>query len=288
MLLEGTPPNIVNSLVKCTQSQVLRVRDRLINELSTEDPTLSFQELGERFSLTRERVRQIIESEGGKSGSDLRAEREALSAKAKKREYERIRADVRAHPGSTVEEVLERTGVKKSVLGRALTSWEKKLVINWGASSIEPHWPEEKILQVLQRAATYAYPLTGNAYDELNAVGEIEGPTRATITKRFDGSWAKACTAAGVECGETHIETYNRNWTENDLYRYVMNYLLDKETIGNLADFESYLKKIDGAPSIPSIRNYLGSWTQMKAEALVRLINNEEIIPELSGDFADD
>ena len=58
-----------------------------------------------------------------------------------------------------------------------------------------------------------------------------------------------------------------------------MDYLLDKETKGTLDDFKSYLKEIDGSPSIASIRNYLGSWTQMKAEALTRLINNEEIVP---------
>ena len=43
-----------------------------------------------------------------------------------------------------------------------------------------------------------------------------------------------ACEAAGVESGQTRIESYFRNWTEDDLYRYVCDYLLDPNATGLL------------------------------------------------------
>ena len=63
------------------------------------------------------------------------------------------------------------------------------------------------------------------------------------------------------------------------MYRYVMNYLLEDETTGTFPDFEAYLDKTEGAPSVASLRNYLGGWLDMRAEALTRLIDNGEIVP---------
>ena len=72
------------------------------------------------------------------------------------------------------------------------------------------------------------------------------------------------------------------------MYRYVMNYLLEEETTGTLPDMTAYLEKIDGAPSVATMRNYLGGWFDMRAEALTRLIDNGEIVPIRNEKVSDD
>ena len=67
-----------------------------------------------------------------------------------------------------------------------------------------------------------------------------------------------------------------------------MNYLLEEETTGVATDFESYLGDLDGAPSLLTIRNYLGAWSDIKAEALTRLIDNGEIVPIINEKVSDD
>jgi hypothetical protein len=132
------------------------------------------------------------------------------------------------------------------------------------------------MLDLLKVVATYSWPVTVNSYDALFEVGEIDGPTSQLFYHRF-GSWSAACAAAGVESGSSWMVEYNRAWTEEDLWRYVCNYLLDPTTTGTYYNFELWLAGKDGAPSGATLRNRLGTWYTMKAGAIKRLVASGEL-----------
>ena len=256
-----------------------RLKPRLEKMVELREAGWTLEAIGDQFGVTRERVRQILKKAGAVNAQEL-SERKRL-----KREEETefavaaIRAQVRANPGTTLEAVAEQFGVDLATVRRALTTAEMKLILKVdgrSASDARKKWSRQELLDLLKVAATYSWPVTVNSYNALIEVGEIDGPTSQMFPIRF-GSWSAACAEAGVESGTTYLDGYNRAWTEEDLWRYVCNYLLDPATKGNLRDFDSWLVGKDGAPSVETVRTQLGGWQEMKPGAIKRLVASGEL-----------
>ena len=276
MFDEGVSLEDVVGRVDLTPGEVRRFREMWMVQLRWDGWTLD--EIGDKSGVTRERVRQIIARAGGPTGKEVSETRRLKREEVERQEAATIRADVRAHPGTTTGEVAERVGVDPTTVRPALTNAEGKLIVDLRVDSGDRmlSWTRDALIKCLQNAATYNWPVTGNSYWALVEVGEIDGPTVATFHKRF-GSWVSACEAAGVEAGQAKIESYNRAWTDEDLYRYVCEYLLDPKTIGTMSDMGLWLAKRETAPSNPTIRNYLGGWQTIKAGAIDRLVASGEL-----------
>jgi len=276
MFDEGVSLEDVKGRVDLTPGEVGRSREMWMVQRRRDGWTL--KEIGYKSGVTKERVRQIIARTGGPTGREVSETKRLKREEAEQQEAATIRADVRAHPGTTTEDAAKRVGVDPTRVQRALTNAEKKLVVDRRVDSGDRllTWTRDALIKCLQNAATYNWPVTTNSYSALVEVGEIDGPTVATFYKRF-GSWINACEAAGVEAGQTPIESYNRAWTEEDLYRYVCEYLLDPKTIGTMRDMGLWLAKRETAPSNPTIRNYLGGWQTIKAGAIERLVASGEL-----------
>jgi len=256
-----------------------RPDSRVETMLELREAGWTLKEIGDQIGVTRERVRQILNKAGAVTAQEL-SERKRL-----KREEETesaaaaMRAQVRANPGTTLKAVAEQLGVDLATVRRALTTAEMKLIVKVdgrSASDASKKWSRQAMLDLLKVAATYSWPVTVNSYNALIEVGEIDGPSSQLFPNRF-GSWTEACAAAGVESGTTFPDGYNRAWTEEDLWRYVCNYLLDPATKGTLHDFDSWLAGKDGAPSGPYFRLRLGGWQEMKPGAIKRLVASGEL-----------
>ena len=135
-------------------------------------------------------------------------------------------------------------------------------------------WPKVRVLEVLQDAATYCYPLTKKQYEELRAVGAIDGPPISTIAARF-GTWSQACEAAGVEFVKSAADVEDAPWvdqspwTEQDLWRYVRTYLAEGDAGGTLYGLGIWLKNQPGAPrQTTHFTKRLGRWAEIKAAVL--------------------
>jgi transcriptional regulator with XRE-family HTH domain len=239
----------------------------------------TLEAIGDQIGLTRERVRQILNKTGAVSTQEL-SKRERL-----KREEETesaaaaMRAEVRANPGTTLEVVAEQFGVDLATVRRALTTAEMKLIVQAdgrSAPDASKKWSRQELLDFLKVAATYSWPVTVASYNELIEVGEIDGPSSQLFYLRF-GSWSEACAEAGVESGSAWFVDYNRAWSEEDLWRYVCNYLLDPATKGTLHGLASWLAGKDGAPSGATVRNRLGGWQEIKAGAIKQLVASGEL-----------
>jgi hypothetical protein len=268
----------------------------------------SLADIGVELGVTRERVRQIIEREIGRERasrnaiqiefarhriSELQGQIETpnkpfpipghLSAAvddllgrdkpstADSETLEKIRLHVRglleALPGMNESEVLVRTGLTSQQLWRIDPSGVGRLTLRDRAKPLS-RWTDAELLELLRKAATYHFPLSGPKWDQLVALGEIDGPSAQLVFKRF-GSWTRACELAGVEFVEGVRSDYGRLWSTRDLEEIVVEYLLREQSKGTLHDFENWLSTKDGYPSLPTVRNYLGPWSVMKQTALL-------------------
>lgn len=249
----------------------LRQRNREMLKLRTTG--MSLKEIGDTYGLTRERVRQVLKKAGGPTRQDLKELRAAISAdnlEAIKKAS--IELAIR-NPKLTVAEAAHQLGISSSELTRALS---KKELNNFAKPprAITLKWTDEQIIQVLQEAATLEFPLTVAAYSKLIEEGFLKGPSAARICQRFK-SWQVACDLAGVEAGRRTRPLDLSRWTNEDLIDAVITYLKLPHSTGSANDYEYWASGQDDVPSLGTLRNRLGTWNEVRNEALERLRNEQ-------------
>jgi hypothetical protein len=234
----------------------------------------TLDEVGEHLGLTRERIRQIlltINPELQEMLDELSRERE-LTAKSQWRSQ--IREDVLAHPGTTPHEVVLRLGssaprgfrLDEATVRSAFSAAERQKYFVFPRSR-EIQWADDEILDSLRRAAALRSPLSHQGYDQLRTTGDLDGPSSALILQRFD-SWRVACQRAGVQPGQQRRRNYVSNWTDEELLGWIVAGLQRGHRTGTVAGMERWLRKQPGAPSFATVRNRLGTWNQIKTDAL--------------------
>ncbi|WP_091177627.1 sigma factor-like helix-turn-helix DNA-binding protein [Microlunatus flavus] len=231
----------------------------------------TLDEIGLEFDLTRERVRQILKQHGGPSAKEVRnlratqvrltqVDRDAAATSE-------IRAALKDSKPMSAEEVAELTGLDAADVWR---SWPRDLshLRLWGTGKITSRWTDAEILAALQEASTYEFPLTTTAYRELIRVGQVVGPSVPRIGQRF-GSWSAACAEAGVVSGERPNRNYESKWSDEDLLKIVLTYLLDPQSPNSAHRFDDWRRQnAPDGPSAQTLRNRFGSWTELKRRAL--------------------
>lgn len=240
-------------------------RDERIRVLRLEGKTL--QQIAADVGVTRERVRQILVRIGGPTAAEVRAasaERRCATAAAME---QRVRADVAAHPASTLEQIAARLGVRRGEVQRHLPDDLRPLVVN-PASSSERTWSEEEVLSAVAAAGTFAYPLGAGDYEDLLRAGEVRGPSAARIVQLY-GNWSAACHRAGVEPTQPRRESYQSKWTDDDMLGFVRDYLRSPECRGTFGGYDPWRRRAGvEAPSSALLRGRLGSWSAIKRKAL--------------------
>lgn len=180
------------------------------------------------------------------------SERDALVCTALLTEHLSL-AEVGARHGITKERVHQ---IFKRHVGLSVRDLEQHR-----ASGASPA-ARDDVLDGLRRIAALpgGSPLTGAFYDK-HRTGDDLSATR--VIQRF-GSWADACTAAGVKANAPSGRSGSAKWSEDDLLAWVRRYL-DAEPAGTYAGLAAWLKehKADGAPSAQTLRNKLGTWREM-------------------------
>lgn len=230
----------------------------------------TLQEIAMQFCLSRERVRQLLVQFGGPSPAEVRAREQSRAKEKQDRLAASTAVAIRTHlEGSgvaSVSEVAQATGLDESDIARFWPDESKHLRI-FGSSG-DLTWSDAQIVEAIRDAATYEFPLTSAGYAELQRIGEVQGPSLALIAKRF-GSWTAACEAADVEHGPTHREHYESHWTDEDLLAFARQYFEDPDFPGSAHRYADWRAlKAPDAPSLPTLRNRLGSWTEVKRRVL--------------------
>lgn len=250
-----------------------RNRNREIVELRTSGKSL--EEIGSKFGVSRERVRQILQKSGGPTLEDVKSLRETIRIE----QLERIRIQalemIKAKPGQTLKFVADTLEITSSELGKILGERDLLLFAK-SPRSVNHKWSDEEIIYVLKEAATLEFPLTVSAYSALLEEGYLRGPSAARIAQRFK-SWQFACDLAGVEAGRRTRPLDISKWTNEDLYAAVVEYLNLPQSTGASSDYESWASGNEDVPSLGTLRNRLGTWNQVRNQAIERMnVNGEE------------
>lgn len=240
-------------------------RDERIRALRFEGLTL--REIAADVGVTRERVRQILIRIGGPTAAEVRATAAERRCAAAAEMEQRVRANVKAHPESTVQQIAARLGVRRSEVQRHLSEDVRPLVVN-PASSPERTWSEDEVLSAVAAARTFAYPLGAGDYEHLLRASEVRGPSAARIVQLF-GNWSAACHRAGVEATQSRRNSYQSKWTDDDMLVFVRDYLRSPECRGTFRGYDPWRRRACGeAPSSASLRGRLGNWSDIKTKAL--------------------
>jgi hypothetical protein len=251
-------------------SQDPRVEEMV--RLHQEGKTL--QEIGDHFSVSRERVRQILKAHGAPSGREIRARRLAgereIDFSKKSAEALRVRDEVRKlvqlNGAMSAPDVSSIIGVEVGVVVRNWPPDFRAYLVRAPGSEKALRWTDDEILSALRIASIYSFPLTRADYDNLVAVGEINGPSSVRIMQRFV-TWSAACDAAGVESVPAFRTNYESHWTDDDLVFFARTYLLDELFTGSAKRYNEWRKmKMPEAPSLGTLRNRLGTWADIKRQ----------------------
>ncbi len=225
----------------------------------------TLQDIGDEYSLSRERVRQIL----GDAGYDL----DKLKAKAKQARSRQIRQEhgpaIREilSRGRTPNEVASELGVPVDLVKRIDASdpsfARTRKVVRRKTYSVK--YAEDDVLGCLREAnAALGGILTTAAYDGYARGRELADgrlwPTHQTAFLRF-GSWIAALGRAGLPANASSPIAGRRLFTEG----HCIDAILEVErAVGHLptvVEYDRYASEMAGVlPSSPTIRNRFGSW----------------------------
>jgi hypothetical protein len=237
----------------------------------------TLDEIGQHFGLTRERVRQIIKEidptlvarEVGKIKRKVRAEKVNNSRNEIRRQIY-TGWDSLSH--LTVAEISVRLEINEAAIKDALS--KTRLAILEGNevrdNSNMQQFTDAQIKKALRDAALFGTPLTAKKYAALLKSGKIQGPSAPRLVQRF-GGWIAACEFAKVQPGQAP-RTYSREWSNKKLFEILVEFLKDPNVESDsYASFDKWLRTKHSYPSAQTVRNNLGDWRVIKADALRRL-----------------
>lgn len=259
------------SLLKLEANQLIDLPDETLRNLEilrSRSEGMTLEQVGKKFGLTREAVRQKISKHGGEDFKLYLGKLKVHRQNTENGFNLTVRDYIQEHPGITMAELVMCFDKPQALIQKCLTKHERKLI-----SGVRPSrdrtqlWSDEAILESLQLAQTYHYPLTTSGYQELIDVGEIRGPSVPLITTRFK-TWKLACIAAGVEYLES-VKTYSLTWSREDLIAVICQYLQDPTTSGSVTDYDAWREaSTDRLPSRAQLRIVVGRWSEACDEAL--------------------
>lgn len=217
----------------------LSVRDREMVQRRRNGETLG--ELGACYGITRERVRQIVDR------IDPTANKEAKQTRRTAREA-RLREKAQ-RAAETSYEANPRTVYRPGSLHATM-------------------WTNEAMLEALRDLASELGETPSSK--QINAQPCERIPTAAMFFRRF-GSLRKAQELAGLIPNERLRRTYVKTYPEEDVVRFMVEYILWAETVGVASSARNYdtWYEIDKVtrPSIGTIRNRM-SWNDAKQLAI--------------------
>lgn len=252
-------------LVKRSDSRSKIFRDDLgILMRRLEGQTLAA--IAENFSVTRERIRQRLKNLEACSGIRIeeiqqreKARRAAQLSEVTASIRENVQQVLSDRPGITRSRLEEMSGFPWSRLRQHLPApWLKFIVPD--EAHLGEGWTREQVLEALQVAATYEYPLSRATFDELVTLGEVKCCLSQRVGQIF-GKWSTACEIAGVESHAGWKEVYDRFWSNEDCVAALCDFLLSSEISRSVDAYDKWHPTQDNPlPSSGTIRNYVGGW----------------------------
>lgn len=231
---------------------------------------LSLEEIGERYDLTRERIRQIVAA----AGEPPRSRGAVARRKARKREQEqreRLTEDIlRLREQMGNGRVAKQLGVSAELVRKVVQDHLNKYELRILHHGQGKRYEEGFMFDCLRRAAVEAGnpegPISTNEYDRI-ARRHGGWPTHQTFLLRW-GRWGDACERAGLKTrnrgGGWRVDRISREACL-DAVRFVRN------EIGEIPGAQRYDREARKRPALPSmatVRNRCGGWRNVTRELM--------------------
>ncbi|MFC0674942.1 homing endonuclease associated repeat-containing protein [Brachybacterium hainanense] len=226
----------------------------------------TLQELGDRFGVTRERIRQIITKHTPWSTTDIGRTLRGMREAREREHREAVQAWSLAHPGDTPESGARRLGMTEDQVRELLGSRRTNHLAPRARPVSAVRRSDEQILEDLRTFHRETGQRTASAFAAWAKQRGVPGNQTAAI--RF-GTWNEALHAAGLT---TERGRPRSALGEDDLWAAVIAAVAAPDGGTSSAKADAWLHRHDGAPSLTLIRQRLPyRWAEIAATALAVL-----------------
>ncbi|GAA1730416.1 homing endonuclease associated repeat-containing protein [Brachybacterium phenoliresistens] len=231
----------------------------------------TLQELGDRFGVTRERIRQIITKHTPWSTKDIGRTLRGLREAREQEHREAVRAWSQAHSGDTLESGARLLGMTEGQV-RDLLGVRRK---NHLAPKVRPtstaRRSDEQILDDLRAFHRETGERTSSAFAAWAKQHGVPGNQTAAI--RF-GTWNEALRAAGLTAERGRPRSAH---SEDDLWAALIAAVAAPDGGTSHTKVDAWLQRHDGAPSFALIRQRLPyRWAEI-AEIALAVLRGEPV-----------
>lgn len=221
---------------------------------------VTLQGVGDRFGLSRERVRQIAAKQGIKM-SELRRLQKEQAERHERLIARRVFGTSLTFPELEISELAEMWETDEETVRRGL---EHRLAVHEVQGSVGTKGgkrvSDEDLLAALAEWGAEATSLTGDDYTAWAAERGIPG--KQTIANRL-GGWNTALVLAGL--GE-HVRDrggLRPQVSDETLWATIYRYYREERNSYAVQAYDEYARSNDFA-SLATLRNRLGTWNEMK------------------------
>lgn len=229
----------------------------------------TLQEIGDRYGVTRERIRQILSKDTPWSSTDITTAMRRVNEARQEEQRRCVEAWSLAHPAAPVVEAAALLGLSEAQLLERLGKRRSRHVPAAQKQSPSTRRPDEMILEDLRAYQRETGSTTAAGFDGWAREQGVPGPQTAAI--RF-GTWNGALLAAGLssEGGATRS-----TFSNEDLWAAAVAAVRAPDGGTTARAVEEWLAARDAAPSIALIRQRLRvPWAEIVATAL-NVINRD-------------
>ena len=247
-----------------SSATVLRWRARALEMHAMYQEGHSLQQVGTRFKLTRERVRQIFVREH----LPIRSVREAAALKkARMRNLHQAEIERLAGGGLSAAEIAARVSIPRTDVHEILELDEgyrrRKRIVE---KSSRPRYSDEELVRCLREAnIAIGGVLTTAAYTEFSRGRKFADgrpwPTHQTPFLRF-GSWRAGLAAAGLASNPTSAIAGKRLFTKGHCVEAILEVEREIGQLPTASEYEQRAAHSNGVlPSLATVRHRLGTWS---------------------------
>jgi hypothetical protein len=226
----------------------------------------SLDEIALRFMVSRERVRQILRTQGGPDPQDV--------IQARRRRAEQL-AEVRIdallslwRAGVDAASLAGTLGLQavacRSTIERFATDVDRaaRSASLAGARVVPTYSDRDIILALTSAAARLGRVPTAKEYAAVARTAQL--PSLTTVHNRM-GGWSKAVAAAGLSRDALPSRPRPRQWTDEACWEALRRAADELGELPSVLDYERVAAGRSDLPSSTTIRNRLGRWTSLTA-----------------------
>lgn len=226
----------------------------------------TLQQLGDRFGVTRERIRQIITTSTPWSTKDIGRTLRHLRDAREQEHRAAVRAWSLAHGGDTLENGARALGMTPDQVRDLLGARRKNHLAPKARPTSSLRRSDEEILEDLRAFHRETGSTTSSAFAAWAKQHGVPGNQTAAI--RF-GTWNEALRAAGLTAQRGRPRSA---LTDEDLWAAAIAAVAAPDGGTSNIKAAAWLQRQDGAPSLALIRQRLPfTWAQITATALAVL-----------------